>query len=84
MSTRDIPSTEITQRAIIARAAQLAAYYQYDLDRESLAREQLETLAALDFSAMNTGREIASEMIVGGYAKTLESFYSLSHWTWLV
>ena len=77
MSTRDIPSTDITQRAIIARAAQLAAYYQDDLDRESLAREQLETLAAFDFSAMNTGREIANEMIVGGYAETLESFYSL-------
>ena len=77
MSTRDIPSTDITQRATIARAAELSAYFQDDLDRESLAREQLETLAALDFSAINTGREIANEMIVGGYAETLESFYSL-------
>ena len=77
MSTRDIPSTDITQRAIVARAAQLAAYYKGDLHRESLATEEIETLAALDFSAMNTGRAIADEMIVGGYAATLESFYSL-------
>ena len=77
MSTRDFPSPHVTQGAIIARAAQLATYYRGELDRQSLAWDELETLAEVDFSAMSTGHEIVNDMIVGGYAKALEAYSSL-------
>ena len=77
MSTKDIQSPGVTQGAMIARAAQLAAYYQGDLDRESLARDEIETLAGVDFSGMSAGRELVNEMIVGGFWRVLEAFNSL-------
>ena len=77
MSTRDSPSPQIMQGAIIARAAQLAAYYRGDFGRQSLAREKIRSLAEVDFSAMNTGYDIVDEMIYGGYAKAFEAYTSL-------
>ena len=72
MAIRDVAASNIIRRTILATSAQLAAYYQGDSDKEAFAGDEIERLAALDFSAMSTGREIVNKMILNGHATVVE------------
>ena len=71
-----LANDEVMRRSARARAAVLAAQYMGDERKESLAEEELDRLAEVNFSAMSAGRDLVDRLIEDGFDVVIKAFFA--------